>query len=170
MGPFLCGRATEEMLGGSEVPGLLQARPVLDRLSSSHSFPRAHPSVPWLPNSESRSCSYRREVGTQRSGVACSRSHSLEKEMGLKPRLHFESSAPLLVSHVRPGAKHHADRTPSAPSPPPGIWVPALPCRSQEADEKEEELETGPEGFSLDDTRLGLGLSLGSDPDKPSEG
>lgn len=57
-----------------------------------------------------------------------------------------------------------------APLRPPSWHLgPALPYRSQEADEKEDELETGPEGFS-DDTQLGLGLSLGSDPDKLGEG
>lgn len=41
---------------------------------------------------------------------------------------------------------------------PPGVCGPALPCRSQEADEKEEERELRP-GFSLSGTQLGLGLA-----------
>lgn len=73
---------------------------------------------------------------------------------GKETELDFESSAPFLASHARPGAKHHEDRALRLLPPPPGVCVPALPCRSQEADEKGEELETGPEGFSLNGTQL----------------
>lgn len=64
------------------------------------------------------------------------------------------------------GATHPEDRTPSAPVPSSWHLVPALSCRRQEADEKEEELEMWPGGFSLDSVQLGLGLALGSDTDK----
>lgn len=42
----------------------------------------------------------------------------------------------------------------------------SLPCRSKEADGKEEELEAGPGSFSLDSIQWGLNLALSSDPDK----
>lgn len=68
------------------------------------------------------------------------------------------------------GAKRHEHRTLLLPSPPPGVCVPTLPCGGKEADGKQEELEIGLEGFSLDDIQLGLGLVLGSDTDKLGDG
>lgn len=56
------------------------------------------------------------------------------------------------------------------PSHPPGVCVPSLPCRSQEADGKQEESEVGPRGLSLDGIQWGLGLAFGSDSDKLGDG
>lgn len=58
----------------------------------------------WLhQNSESRYFPQSGKVETQRGGVACPRSHSLElTELGLKPGLDSSSSASFLVSHDPP--------------------------------------------------------------------
>lgn len=100
-----------------------------------------------------------RKVETQRGGVACPRSHSLEKtQMGLKPGLDFLSSAPFRFPCPTRGPNTMRTEPLLLPSPPPGICVPALPCRSKQADGKEEGLGMGPGGVSFGDNSAGLGL------------
>lgn len=95
--------------------------------------------------------------------MACPQSHSLEKtEMGFKPGLTLNPLFLSLFPIPSLGASYE-DRIPSSPSHPPGICVPPL---SAEADRKEEELEAGPGGFSLDSLQQDLGLARGSDLDK----